>query len=89
MKLRERVGKLEQRTVASIGDEGGCWPILLVELTADCPDEETAVARARAAALAEGRHIRPISGDPHGPISISMVIVDLRSLQNKDNGGER
>ena len=73
MKLRERVGKLEQRTVASIGDEGGCWPILLVELTDDGPDEETAIA------LACEREGRPVNSVTGGGGPIRMVIVDMRT----------
>ena len=61
---------------------------VLEERTADDgPDEETAIALARAAALAEGRRIRPTTGepttgDPHGLI-ISMIVVDMRSDQTE------
>jgi len=84
MKLRERVGKLEQRTVASIGDEGGCWPILLVELTDDGPDEETAIALAVAKAEAGGR---PVNMGIIPPNGIRYIIVDMRT--DKTSGGEK
>ena len=78
--LKRRIEDLER--TADDGTGGG-GEILLVELVDGGPDEETAIALARAKALAEGRRIRPTTGDPttgdpHGLI-ISMVIVDMRA----------
>jgi len=83
-RLERRIEDLER--TADDGTGGG-WEILMVELTDDGPDEETAIALARAAALAEGRRIRPTTGepttgDPHGLI-ISMIVVDMRSDQTE------
>jgi len=79
MKLRERVGKLEQRTATASNDEGaGGWP-LLVELYDD--DEEAARVRAVAKAEADGR---PVNMKVVPPGGIRYIIVDLRSLQTKN-----
>jgi len=91
--LKKRVEDLEQ---CVLPDDGGGWEILMVELTDDGPDEETAIALARAAALAEGRRVMPTTGDQHvkpvtgglpGRVRISMVIVDMRT--DKTNGGDK
>ena len=76
MKLRERVGKLEQRTAASIGDEGGCWPILMVELN-DGDDEAAVIA----AAYERAGQPKPVTGGKGGG-PIRMVIVDLRNSRS-------
>ena len=84
--LRRRIEALEQ--TADDGTGGG-WEILIVELTDDGPDEETAIELARAAALAEGRHVMPVTGGKGGPsgrVQVSMVIVDMRTDKTNDGG---
>ena len=79
--LKKRVERLER--TADDGDGGG-WEILMVELTDDGPDEETAIALAVAKAEAGGR---PVNMGIIPPNGIRYIIVDMRT--DKTSGGEK